>query len=89
VPAGSARPKLLLVEGNGKDKGGPLILSGGRPGLYLWINVLADGVKWEAVNIAAAHNAAVEDVSLRFCDAFVADDLTKQDTRTGVCTLSM
>ena len=37
---GSARPKLMLFPG------GPLLLSGGRPGLSLWVNPDADGELW-------------------------------------------
>ena len=90
VAAGSARPRLLLMGGEG---GGPLLLAGGRPGLYMWVNAAADGERWDAVNLAAAHNdalrAANASASLRFCDAFVRDSLAHADTRTGVVKLSM
>jgi hypothetical protein len=96
VPVGSARPKLLLLRGkqaSGKQASGPLILSGGRPGLFLWVNAAADGKVWEAVNVAEAHNNALGNSSavssLRFCEAFVMDNLLVQHTRTGLCTLSM
>lgn len=41
---GSARPRLLLL-GRLKNgvRQGPLMLTGGRPGLYLWLNTAADG----------------------------------------------
>jgi hypothetical protein len=92
VPIGSARPKLLLLRGK-QQVSGPLILSGGRPGLFLWINAAADGKVWEAVNVAEAHNNALGNSSavssLRFCEAFVMDNLAVQHTRTGLCKLSM
>lgn len=47
-PMGSARPRLLLL-GRAKNglRQGPLVLTGGRPGLFLWINAAADGKTWE------------------------------------------
>ena len=92
---GSARPRLLLL---GKNGTGPLVLTGGRPGLYLWINEAADGREWQKVNLAAAHNAAIvpgaEERSnfgplapFRFCDAFVNASLATQDLRQGIATL--
>lgn len=87
---GSARPRLLLL---GKNGTGPLVLTGGRPGLYLWINEAADGIEWQKINLAAAHNAAIAPgggssaPSFRFCDAFVNASLATQDKRQGIATL--
>jgi hypothetical protein len=49
LPFGSARPKLLLM-----PSGQPL-LSGGRPGLWLWIGDITASV-WTPINVAAVHN---------------------------------
>ena len=88
---GSARPRLAMLGKGGK---GPLLLTGGRPGLYLWVNQAADGKEWEKINLAAAHNAAAATnlsapSAFRFCDAFVNASLATQDLREGICTLSM
>ena len=61
---GSARPMLLAVPG------GPLLLSGGRPFLNLWVSSDGLGTAWEAVNLAGEHNRRQPDPALRFCDAF-------------------
>ena len=88
-PMGSARPRLLMLGSKGRL--GPLVLTGGRPGLYLWVNPAGDGIAWDSINLAAAHNAALNSssASLRFCDAFVNASLETQDLRQGICTLSM
>lgn len=61
---GSARPMLLSVPG------GPLLLSGGRPFLNLWVSADGHGRAWRAVNLAAEHNQRVGAGQRRFCDAF-------------------
>eukprot|EP00035_Acanthoeca_spectabilis_P028102 m.469206 g.469206 ORF g.469206 m.469206 type:complete len:562 (+) comp28262_c0_seq1:65-1750(+) len=81
LPMGSARPRLLLL-----GPRGPLVLSGGRPGLYLWFNEAADGVSWVRVNLAAAHNAAAP--TEQYCPEYVASNLNTTNVREGVCTLS-
>jgi hypothetical protein len=69
LPAGvlSARPRLLMLTPQG-----PLLLTGGRPHLQLWVS--SDGTggasTWEAYNIAREHNARQTDPALRYCDAF-------------------
>ena len=63
----------------GRLNNGLLVVSGGRPGLYLWVaadptlnggggggpNATAP-LAWEGFNLAAHHNAAVTDPSLRY-----------------------
>jgi hypothetical protein len=51
---GSARPKLLRL-----PNGQPL-LSGGRPGLFLWLGD-ATGTTWTPLNVAAIHNSLTVD----------------------------
>ena len=36
---------------------GSLLLSGGRPGLYLWLNADGSGKDWERIDILAHHNS--------------------------------
>ena len=41
----------LLVNGDGV-----VVLSGGRPGLYLWINIDGTGKDWQKIDLADVHN---------------------------------
>eukprot|EP01049_Picozoa_sp_SAG25_P000704 SAG25_NODE_25_length_21717_cov_29.421778_17_plen_533_part_00 len=52
---GSARPKLQLLSGSGRP-----LLSGGRPGLYLWLGDQR-GENWTPINIARVHNSLLHD----------------------------
>uniref|UniRef100_A0A7S0P3D7 Sialidase domain-containing protein n=1 Tax=Calcidiscus leptoporus TaxID=127549 RepID=A0A7S0P3D7_9EUKA len=52
LPFGSARPKLLRLPD------GRVVVSGGRPGLFLWIGD-SDAEVWTAVNVASIHNGLV------------------------------
>lgn len=38
-------------------KDGTVILSGGRPGLFIWINSAGDGKDWQRIDMRAHHNA--------------------------------
>lgn len=38
---------------------GSVALSGGRPGLFLWLNRAGDGLAWERLDLLAHHNATV------------------------------
>lgn len=49
---------------------GLILLSGGRPGLFLWVCADGQGERWERLNLAEHHNACVTDPALRFSDAF-------------------
>ena len=68
---GCARPKLLpLIPdiNHAPTKTTPLLLVGGRPGLFLWLST--DGAQsWKQYNIAAMHNAHSP---LKYCPAFVS-----------------
>lgn len=61
---GSARPMLLSFES------GPLLLSGGRPHLNLWVSADGLGRSWTPFNLAGEHNKRQPDPALRFCDGF-------------------
>jgi hypothetical protein len=68
MPFGSARPKLMALPD------GRVLLSGGRPGLFLWVGD-ARGEVWDAINLASVHNnltaAGSHAVDWRYSDSFV------------------
>jgi len=47
----SVQPSLARLQG------GMLALSGGRAGLYLWLNPAGDALQWQTLDIMAHHNA--------------------------------
>ena len=49
LPFGSVRPKLLMLRDH------RVVLSGGRPGLFMWI-ANAEGENWTQISVAAVHN---------------------------------
>jgi hypothetical protein len=49
---GSVQPALATLED------GAIILTGGRPGLWAWINAGGDGKDWSRIDLRANHNAA-------------------------------
>ncbi len=49
----SVEPSLAVLDG-----GRMLALSGGRSGVFVWLNADGQGGDWQAVDIVAAHNAA-------------------------------
>ena len=68
LPFGSARPKLRLLAD------GKVLLSGGRPGLFLWVGD-ADAENWSAYNLASVHNRQIDahglPTSWKYSEAFV------------------
>ncbi len=48
----SVQPCLAVL------KDGTIVLSGGRPGLFAWINTDGTGMDWQRVDLRANHNAA-------------------------------
>ena len=70
IPAGSARPRLAILES------GALLLSGGRPGLGLWVDATGRGRHWEAYSVPQLHNQGASS-SERFCEAFANHSLAK------------
>ncbi len=40
-------------------KDGTVVLSGGRPGLFLWVNTDGTGKDWQRVDVLAHHNACL------------------------------
>lgn len=49
----SVQPSLAVI------KDGTVVLSGGRPGLFAWLNSAGDGKDWHSVDVLAHHNACV------------------------------
>ncbi|HJT75857.1 MAG TPA: sialidase family protein [Gemmataceae bacterium] len=47
----SVQPSLAVLSG------GMVILSGGRPGIFAWVNADGSGKDWQRVDLAANHNA--------------------------------
>jgi hypothetical protein len=62
----SVEPQLVRLEN------GVLVLSGGRPGLFVWICADGKGKKWDRFNLAEHHNRHVQDDALRYTDDFCA-----------------
>ena len=52
---GSARPKLVLLASSGRP-----LLSGGRPGLFLWLGD-PSGEHWTPISVAQIHNKLLTD----------------------------
>ncbi len=78
----SVQPRLARL-GNGA-----LVLTGGRPGLFLWISIDGKGEVWERVNLGEHHNRMTVDKSLRFSEAFcgaeVGEDPAMSTAYTGI-----
>ena len=74
----SVEPQLVCLEN------GVLLLSGGRPGLMLWVCTDGKGEDWRALNLAEHHNATCPDPALRFPESCVA----ASDNGTPACTTS-
>jgi hypothetical protein len=60
----SVQPRLARL-GNGA-----LVLTCGRPGIFLWLCTDGKGEKWEALNLGAHHNKCTEHQPHRFSEAF-------------------
>jgi hypothetical protein len=63
----SVEPQLVRLN-NG------ILLSGGRPGLLLWVCHDGRGAHWQQLNLAGHHNATAADAGQRFPDSCVAAD---------------
>jgi hypothetical protein len=66
----SARPRALVL-GNGA-----LLLSGGRPGLGLWVSTDGFGKQWKSFDIPTEHNRLVADPAQKYCSEFLAANAT-------------
>jgi hypothetical protein len=48
----SVQPSLAVLDD------GAVVLSGGRPGVFVWLNLDGTGRSWQPIELAANHNAA-------------------------------
>ena len=60
----SARPRALALPS------GPILISGGRPALNLWVNEDGTAKQWQTLDIPTEHNKKMADPALKFCRAF-------------------
>lgn len=60
----SVEPQLRRLEN------GLLLLSGGRPGICLWVCADGEGKQWERLDLAAHHNALLPDPGMGYSEAF-------------------
>ncbi len=60
----SVEPQVVRLEN------GLILLSGGRPGLFLWVCADGEGGAWERINLGEHHNALLSDMDLHFSIAF-------------------
>ena len=51
---------------------GPLLVSGGRPALRVWVSEDGTAQEWQTLDIPTEHNKLVADPALRFCPQFGA-----------------
>jgi hypothetical protein len=49
---------------------GVILLSGGRPGLFLWACTDGEGKTWQRVSLGTHHNRHLQDASQHYSDAF-------------------
>jgi hypothetical protein len=64
----SVEPQLMRLEN------GLIVLTSGRPGLFLWVCPDGKGNHWERFNLAAHHNAAFLEASLHYSETFCQAD---------------
>jgi hypothetical protein len=65
----SVQPSLAVMDS------GAVALSGGRPGLYLWLNANGDGQDWRQIDILAHHNSCQPQEQILY-----SEDLSRQQT---------
>ncbi len=65
----SVQPSLAVMAD------GAIALSGGRPGLYLWLNADGSGQRWQQIDILAHHNSCHPQEPIVY-----SEDLSRQQT---------
>lgn len=66
--AWSVEPQLVRLQND------LLLLSGGRPGLSLWVSTDGEGRAWQSVSLAAHHNAEAAGASMHYTEGFCTCD---------------
>ena len=77
----SVQPRLARL---GNDA---IVLTGGRPGLFLWLCADGQGEEWERVNLGEHHNQLVEPnagFSDAFCSAQAGEDPAMSTSYTAL-----
>jgi len=62
IEAWSVEPQLVRLAN------GLILLSGGRPGILLWVCADGQGERWQRINLAEHHNEFVPDTQMRFTE---------------------
>jgi hypothetical protein len=62
---------------------GVILLSGGRPGLYVWICTDGLGNRWQRFNLAEHHNKSIRDSLLRYDEQFCKGGKPQPDQSTS------
>ena len=65
----SVQPSLAVMDS------GAVALSGGRPGLYLWLNAAGDGQDWQQIDVLAHHNSCHPQEQIIY-----SEELSRQQT---------
>ena len=72
----SVQPSLITMAD------GTLVLSGGRPGIFIWLDFDGTGERWQEVSLHAHHNAALPERQI----PFIEKPKSSQDMRTSSYT---
>ncbi len=74
----SVQPSLAV------RKDGSVVLSGGRPGLNLWINADGSGLTWERLDLRAHHNACLPDEAIQTVETLETGEMTTGYTEVAI-----
>jgi len=61
-----------------------VVLSGGRPGLFLWINSDGSGLTWKRLDLLAHHNACVPKEPIKTVKTLETGEMTTGYTEVAV-----
>jgi len=63
---------------------GSIVLSGGRPGLYLWFNADGTGLTWKRLDLREHHNACVPGEAIKADTTLETGEMTTGYTEVAV-----
>jgi len=75
---GSVQPSLAV------RSDGSIVLSGGRPGLYLWFNADGTGLTWKRLDLREHHNACVPGEAIKADTTLETGEMTTGYTEVAV-----